>query len=97
MTVPLWELGKTHSKWYWDSKLNKTFQNMKNAISLKCYKENKEITLQVNASQTTAGAVLLQEGTPMVYRWRALTPVQQNCAQIEKELFAVITGSQQFH
>ena len=43
----------------------------------------------MNASSTGLGAALIQEGQPIAYASKALTPTRQNYAQIEKELLAV--------
>lgn len=68
MRACLWELGEGRDQ---DSNLDKTFQNMKDDISIKTkekyYIENKEITLQAAASQEAIGAALLQEGSPVTY------------------------------
>ena len=50
----------------------------------------KELTLQVDASSTGMGAALIQEGQPIAYASQALTPSQQNYAQVEKELLHVV-------
>ena len=52
------------------------------------YKKEKPLVLTVNSSSTGLGAVLSQCGEPLGYASRALTPVQQNCVQIEKGLLA---------
>ena len=41
-------------------------------------------------------AVLLQEGRPIEYASRALTPSDRNWAQIEKEALAVLYGLERF-
>ena len=43
-----------------------------------------------DASQSELGAALLQEGNPVCYTSRALTKTEQNYAQIEKELLAIV-------
>ncbi|GFU73034.1 hypothetical protein TNCV_3878111, partial [Trichonephila clavipes] len=46
--------------------------------------------LQRFLAKNRLGAVLLQEGQPVAYGYVSLTQTQQRCAQIEKELMAVI-------
>ena len=60
------------------------------------YDAKKELTLQVDASPTGLGAALIQEGQPIAYASKVLTPTQQNYAQIEKELSAVVFGCEKF-
>ena len=43
------------------------------------------------------GAVLLQEDHPIAYALKALTKSQQNYAQIEKEMLAIVFGCTRFH
>lgn len=57
----------------------------------------KTTTLQVDASQYGLGAALMQEGKPVAYASKSLTPTEINYAQIEKEMYAVIFGCKKFH
>ena len=43
------------------------------------------------------GAVLLQEDQPVAYASKALNKSQQNYAQIEKEMLAIVFGCTRFH
>ncbi|KAK7938626.1 hypothetical protein WMY93_001952 [Mugilogobius chulae] len=54
-------------------------------------------SLQVDASKSGLGAVLLQEGKPVAYASKSLNSTEQNYAQIEKELYAVVFGCKRFH
>ena len=51
-----------------------------------------ETTLQCDASELGLGATLMQNDQPIVYASRALTKTEQNYAQVEKELLAVVFG-----
>ena len=66
-------------------------------ISLKFFDPSKPVTVQVDASQSGLGAVLLQEGKPVAYASKALTSAQQAYAQIEKEALALVFGCETFH
>ena len=46
--------------------------------------------LQVDASQSGLGAVLLQDGHPVAYASRSLTAAELNYPQIDKELLAIV-------
>ena len=48
------------------------------------YNVNDEVTLQCDASQSGLGAALMQNGQPVAYGSRALTPAETRYAQIEK-------------
>jgi hypothetical protein len=53
--------------------------------------------LQVDASKGGLGACLLQDGHPVAYASRSLSSAEENYAQIEKELTAVVFGCEKFH
>lgn len=52
--------------------------------------------LQCDASVSGLGACLLQDGHPIAYASRALTPAETNFAQIEKELLSIVFGVERF-
>ena len=64
---------------------------------LKYDDQSKELTLQVDASDTGLGAALIQEGRPIAYTSRSLSDAETRYAQIEKELLAVVFGLEKFH
>ena len=51
---------------------------------------------RLDSSKHGIGAVLLQEGRPVEYASRALTPSERNWAQIEKEALSVLFGQERF-
>ncbi|KAK3729211.1 hypothetical protein QZH41_012258 [Actinostola sp. cb2023] len=53
--------------------------------------------MQVDASQKGLGAVLYQDKGPVAYASKAMNETQQNYAQIEKELLAIVFGCKRFH
>ena len=53
--------------------------------------------LQVDASKSGLGAVLIQSDMPVAYASRSLTPAETRYAQIEKELLAVVFGCNRFY
>ena len=61
------------------------------------YDTNIECVLSVDASTTGVGAVLLQNNLPIAYASKAFTSSQKNWAQIEKEMYAIVFGSERFH
>ena len=56
----------------------------------------KPVKLQVDASKSGVGAVLIQSDMPVTYASRSLTPAETRYAQIEKELLAVVCWVQSF-
>ena len=58
---------------------------------------NKSVILEVDASKHGLGAVLLQDSKPVAYASKSLTPTEQEYAQIEKEMYAIVFGAERFH
>ena len=63
---------------------------------LRYYNLKEEVTLQCDASQSGLGATLMQNGQPVAYASRALTPTETRYAQIEKELLAIVFACDHF-
>ena len=55
------------------------------------------MTLRVDSSQSGMGAAILQEGRPIAYASRALAEAETRYAQIEKELLAIVFGTEKFY
>mgnify|MGYP003471309192 FL=1 len=49
------------------------------------FNPDKEVVIQVDSSGKGLGAVLLQEGKPVEFASRSLTPSEQKWAQIERK------------
>jgi hypothetical protein len=100
IAAPLRDLTKKDSVWVWDSNHQKAFDDIKSAIAnppvLKFYDPNLPVTLQCDSSQSGMGAAIIQQGVPIAYASKALTPTHQRYAQIEKELLAVQFGCEKF-
>ena len=63
---------------------------------LQYYDVTKEVTLQCDASQSSVGAALLQEGHPVAFTSQALTSTEKNYSQIEKELLTIVHTCDRF-
>lgn len=101
ITQPLRVLLKNDSLFSWGSEQTTAFEKVKQALIsdpvLAYFDSSKSVSLQVDASKSGLGAVLLQDGHPISYASRSLTAAENNYAQIEKELLAVVFGCEKFH
>ena len=88
------------TEWLWTSEADEAVKGNKEAVSstpvLKYFDETKRVTILCDASNTGLGAVLLQGGQPVTYASRTLSAAEQNYAQIEKELLAVLFALERF-
>ena len=100
MTKPLRELTQKDVAWVWGPPQDQALEKLKIAVAstpvLKYYNLQEEVTLQCDASQAGLGAALLQNGQPVAYTSRALTPTETRYAQIEKELLAIVFACEHF-
>ena len=91
---PLRELTTKNARFVWSSQHDKSFTEVKTLVSahpvLKYYDMDAEVTIQCNASEKGMGATLLQNGQPVAFASRTLTPVEQRYAQTEKECLAIV-------
>lgn len=101
--APLRQLLGQDTEFKWDTTHENAFQKMKEIITvepgpvLDYFDPEKEVTLQVDASKHGLGATIMQEGRPVAYASKLLNSKEQNYAQIEKELYAVLYGCKRFH
>ena len=101
LTVPLRELLLKNKPWQLGKSENQSFERIKELlVSKKCfayYDVEKLVKIQIDASRSGIGAVLLQDDKPIAYTSKSLTAVQQRYAPIELEMLAVVFGCQTFH
>ena len=97
---PIRALTKKGVPFIWCKEYENAFDTLKRNLSesacLAYYDPSKELVIQVDSSKHGLGAALLQDGRPIEYASRALTPSERNWAQIEKEALAVLYGLQRF-
>ena len=97
---PLRRLEHKEAEWCWCPVHDNSVNTIKNLICkapvLKFYDVKQDVTVECDASQTGLGATLLQEGHPVAFASRALTPAETRYAQIEKELLAVVFACEKF-
>ena len=101
LCLPLRQLTHRDVEWEWSHDHEQAFERLKTVMSevpvLQYFDPAAAITVQCDASSTGIRAALLQEGRPVVYASRALTPTECHYAQIEKEVLAIVFGLERFH
>ena len=85
----------------WDANHEKEFVSLKQELCeapvLAYYDVKQPVTLTCDASKEGLGAACLQNGKPVAFASRVLTPCEQKWAQIEKELLAIVFACSKFH
>ena len=94
-------LQKQDTIWAWESEQQQAFEKIKTALTilpvLTYFDKDKDHIIQTDASKTSIGAVLLQEGQPIVYASRALTKTERRYSNTERELLGVVFGLEGLH
>jgi len=100
MTGPLRELTRSDSVWFWGHSQSKAFEDIKTSLSftsvLRYYSLDDSVEIQCDSSSHGIGAVLLQQGQPVMFDSRALSSAETKYAQIEKELLAIVFACTKF-
>ena len=85
----------------WTSDMDEDFktikQSMAKATELAHYYPDKTAVIETDASQKGLGAVLIQDGRPVRFLSKALTPTEADYANIERELLAVLFACEKLH
>ena len=94
---PLRQLLQKDIAWHWEEAQQQSFDELKRAITtapvLAYYDEKEDIVLSVDSSKDALGACILQNGHPIAYASKSLNKCEQNYAQIEKEMAAIVFGA----
>ena len=102
ISAPLRDLIKKNINFRWDEDVHgAALEQIKKTLSeppvLKFFDTQEEnIVLQCDASNFGLGACLMQNNQPVQYASRSLTQTEQNYAQIEKEMLAIVFGLERF-
>ena len=85
----------------WESQQQEAFEAIKVVITtapvLAYFDKDKKHYIQTEASLKGLGAVLLQDGHPVVYASRGLTPAEKQYSNSERELLAVVFAMETLH
>ena len=98
---PIRKLTHKDTPWEWGSEQDLALQQIKELVTttpiLSYYNPTETLVIQCDASQYGIGAVLMQNGKPLSYASRAMTPTETRYAQIEKEMLAILFSVRRFH
>ena len=94
-SAALHQLLQKDVEWSWGQA--KAFTAISSAPALKFFDPEESVTLSIDASSKGVGVAILQNNHPVVYASKALTLSEQNYAQIEKEMLAIVFGYEGFH
>ena len=85
----------------WEKPQQEAFDKLKSVITtapvLAYFDNSKETVLNVDASSTGFGAVIMQDGRPVAFSSKTLTTTEGRYANIERELLAIVWGAEKFH
>ena len=91
---PLHMLTRKDAVWHWGASCQTAFEFLKEKLTaapvLAAPDFSKPFEVVADASDYTLGAILLQEGRPVAFESRKLTPAECNYHTPEKELLAVM-------
>ena len=101
LSEPLKPLLREDVEWTWDSTHQDAFDAIKEELTktpvLAYFNPKSEHIIQTDASLKGLGAVLLQEGRPVIYVSRTLTPAEEHYSNLERELLGVVFAMERLH
>jgi hypothetical protein len=94
MVVPLTNLTRKDMRWTWTSECQEAFEKVKHALTnapvLAPPELGKPFKVVSDASGVGLRAVLLQDGRPVAFESRKVSPAEQNYTVTEQEMLGVI-------
>ena len=100
-TKILRQLLKKEVPYEWSIDHQRSFEELKQAIhsdtKLRYFDTSSPVTLEVDASQHGLGAALIQNGKPIAFASKSLTPAETRYANIEREMLSVVFALEHFH
>ncbi|XP_048582219.1 uncharacterized protein K02A2.6-like [Nematostella vectensis] len=98
---PISQLTRNDTAFVWETPQQHAFDKLKAVITsapvLAYFDNTKETVLNVDASGTGLGAVILQDERPVAFGSKTLSPAETRYANIERELLAIVWGTEKFH
>lgn len=98
---PVSQLTRKDTIFVWEKPQQEAFDKLKSVITsapvLAYFDNQKETVLNVDASSTGLGGVIIQEGRPVAYGSKKLSSCETRYANIERELLAIVWGAEKFH
>ena len=95
------DLLKKNVPYLWQDDHQAAFEALKNSITteacLQYYNPEIHTVLEVDASQKSVGACLLQNNRPIAFASKSLSPAQANYSNIERETLALVSITSQLH
>ena len=86
VSEPLRHLTYKDAVWYWEPQHNEAIETIKKLVTdrlvLRYYDVKGEVPMECDAREVVLGAVLLQNGQPLAFASRSLTPIERRYAQI---------------
>ncbi|XP_062569483.1 uncharacterized protein LOC134231536 [Saccostrea cucullata] len=102
ITSQLRQLLLKDTEFIWDTTQAQVFQKVKDLITrtpgplLTYFDPGKPVVLETDASQFGLVATFLQDGKPVAFASKSLTPAEIKHAQIEKEMLSILFGCKKF-
>ena len=101
MIAPLTDLTKKNKQFRWGYKEQEAFTKVKDAISsdkvLVHFDITKKSDVYTDGSPVGLGAILMQEGKPVLCVGRLLTDVETRYCQTEREALAIVWACERLH
>jgi RNase H-like domain found in reverse transcriptase len=101
ITSPMRSLLRKEQEFMWDCPQTQAFEQMKAIITkspvLAYFDPKKQVILECDASKQGVGAAIIQDGRPVAFASKTLTPTEVGYANIEREMLAILFACKRFH
>ena len=101
LNKPLRDLISTENDFIWSSPQQRAFEKVQEEIwkttILRYFDPKEPVVFQVDVSTAGIGAALLQKEMPVAFASKTLSDPKTRYSNIEREMLAIIFGSERFH